>query len=150
MRPPPGLFGPGNKQGVRGQGGSLGLRISLHNHDEIVHPHDPGDSDRQLPGLALFSITEMEQHGACQPRKRVESRESRGFRYLLTLNESNGALGTRPGSFAGSGRREPVILLFLTVVLLALSGIGSLTPQLLLSRLHERQLARLPGSAPTL
>jgi putative membrane protein len=66
----------------------------------------------------------MEQHGACQPLKRVEPRRSRGFRYLLTLDESNGALETRPGSFAGSGRREPVILLFLTVVLLALSGIG--------------------------
>ena len=31
-----------------------------------------------------------------------------------------------------------------------LALIGSLTAQLLLSRLHERQLARLPGSAPTL
>jgi len=108
----------------------------------------PGTPTASFPASRFFPITEMEQHGACQPRERVEPRKSRGFRYLLTLDESNGALGTRPGSLPGSGRREPVILLFLTVVLLAL--IGSLTAQLLLSRLHERQLARLPGSAPTL
>jgi putative membrane protein len=65
------------------------------------------------------------QHGACQLRKPFEPRKSAGFRYLRVLRESNGSLGPRSRSPAVvARRREPAILLVLTAILLALSGIG--------------------------
>lgn len=51
-------------------------------------------------------------------------REPEGFRYLAILGETSGSAGSRTGSPAAGDRREPVVLLFLTLALLGLSAIG--------------------------
>jgi putative membrane protein len=56
--------------------------------------------------------------------KSAERRKPAVFDSLSGLSESNGSVGPRFGSSAGNRRREPAILLFLTLILLALSGIG--------------------------
>ena len=66
----------------------------------------------------------MEQHGACQPRSPSGTRKTRGFRYLGILGETTGATSSRTGSPAAAGRREPVVLLLLTLALLGLSAVG--------------------------
>ena len=50
--------------------------------------------------------------------------QTQGFRYLGILGETTGSTSSWTGSPAAGGRREPVVLLFLTLALLGLSAVG--------------------------